>query len=174
MPKDLILPLSVLMASTAFGLIAKWYVWPLVRWRPMATALVPLLLFHSFRFVGLAFLIPGVTSEPLDPRFANPAAYGDLVAALLALLGILALRRGWRTAIPLVWVFNVEGTLDLLYAVMQGLRYTEDGTFGATFFIPMVVVPALLVSHVLMFVMLVKGERILDERRSGGQVPKES
>ena len=57
-----------------------------------------------------------------------------------------------------MWVFNVEGTLDLLNAVMQGLRYTDDGALGATFFIPAVVVPALLVTHVMIFIILLKGE----------------
>ncbi len=158
MPTDLILPLSIAMGLVAYGLIAKWYLMPVLLALPRAEALVPLLLLHCFRFVGLAFLIPGVTSQPLDPRFANPAAYGDLLAALLAFLGILALRRGWRTAIPLVWVFSVEGTLDLLNAVTQGLRYTEDGSLGATFFIPAVVVPALLVTHVMVFIILLRGD----------------
>ncbi len=158
MPTDLILLLSMAMGLTAYGLIAKWYLMPVLLAVPRAEALVPLLLLHCFRFVGLAFLIPGVTSQPLDPRFANPAAYGDLLAALLAFLGILALRRGWRTAIPLVWVFSVEGTLDLLNAVTQGLRYTEDGSLGATFFIPAVVVPALLVTHVMVFIILLRGD----------------
>ena len=45
-----------------------------------------------------------------------PAAYGDLLAALLALLAIAALRMAWAGAIPLVWLFNVEGTLDLVNA----------------------------------------------------------
>jgi hypothetical protein len=158
MPTDLILPLSMVMGLVAYGLIAKWYAMPALRALPRGAALVPLLLPHCFRFVGLAFLIPGVTSQPLDPRFANPAAFGDLLAALLAFLGILALRQGWRTAIPVVWVFNVEGTLDLVNAVTQGLRYTEDGTLGATFFIPMILVPGLLVTHVMIFIILVKGE----------------
>lgn len=155
---DLILPLSMVLGLTAYGLIAKWYVMPLLLALPRAQALIPLLLFHCFRFIGLAFLIPGVTSQPLDPRFANPAAYGDLLAALLAFLGILALQRGWRTAIALVWVFNVEGTLDLLNAVTQGLRFTENGALGATFFIPAVVVPALLVTHIMIFMILLRGE----------------
>ncbi len=158
MPTDLILPLSIVMGLTAYGLIAKWYVMPVLLPLPRAKALAPLLLLHCFRFIGLAFLIPGVTSQPLDPRFANPAAYGDLLAALLAFLGVLALRREWRTAIPLVWVFNVEGALDLVNAVTQGLRYTEDGALGAMFFIPAMVVPALLVTHVMVFVILLKGE----------------
>jgi hypothetical protein len=159
MPLNLILPLSIVMGLVAYGFIAKWYVMPVLLTLPRAKALVPLLLLHCFRFIGLAFLIPGVTSQPLDARFSNPAAYGDLLAALLALLAILALRQGWRTAIPLVWVFNIEGFLDLLNAVIQGLRYTEDGALGSTFFIPAVVVPALLVTHVMVFIILLKGGR---------------
>lgn len=158
MPSDLILPVSMVLGLAIYGLIARWYVMPLLLSLPRARALVPLLLLHGFRFIGLAFLISGVTSQPLDPRFANPAAYGDLLAALLALLGALALRRRWRMAIPLVWVFNVEGFLDLLYAVTQGLRYTDDGALGATYFIPAVVVPALLVTHVMIFIILSRGE----------------
>ena len=158
MPRDLFLPLSIVMGLVAYGLIAKWYVMPTLRALPRERALLPLLLFHSFRFIGLAFLIPGVTAQALDPRFAHPAAYGDLLAAVLALLAIVALRREWRVAIPLVWIFNVEGALDLLNAVTQGLRYTEDGMLGATYFIPAMVVPALLVSHVMVFVILWRGE----------------
>ena len=158
MRTDLILLLNIAMALTAYGLIAKWYVMPVLFGLPRAEALVPLLLLHCFRFFGLAFLIPGVTSQPLDPRFANPAAFGDLLAALLAFLAILSLRRGWRTAIPLVWVFSVEGTLDLLYAVTQGLRYIEGGSLGATYFIPAMVVPALLVTHVMVFIILLRGD----------------
>ncbi len=158
MSTDLILIVSIVMGLTAYGLIARWYLMPVLLSLPQARALVPLLLFHCFRFIGLAFLIPGVTSQPLDSRFANPAAYGDLLAALLAFLAILALRRAWRIAIPLVWVFSVEGTLDLLNAVTQGLRYTEDGALGATFFIPAMVVPALLVTHVMVFIILLRGD----------------
>ena len=157
MPRDLILPLSMLMGLTVYSLIAKWYVMPVLRSLPRARALVPLLLLHSTRFIGLAFLIPGVTAEALDPRFANPAAYGDLLAALLALLAVFVLRQGWSAAVPLVWVFNVEGTLDLVNAVTQGLPYTDSGGMGATYFIPTVVVPALLVSHVMVFIILLTG-----------------
>ncbi|MDH3252110.1 MAG: hypothetical protein OEM41_04915 [Ignavibacteria bacterium] len=158
MPIELILPLSIVMSLAIYGLIATWYMMPRLLSLPRAQALVLLLLFHGFRFIGLAFLVPGVTSQQLDPRFAEQAAYGDVLAALLALLCILALRRGWRTAIPLVWVFNIEGTLDLLNAIRQGLQYTEVGMLGATFFIPAVIVPALLVTHVMVFILLLKSE----------------
>ena len=120
--------------------------------------MIPLLVFHSFRHIGLAFLIPGVTAEALDPRFANPAAYGDLLAAVLALAAIFALRFRAPLAIPLVWIFNIEGSVDLLNALFQGFRYTPDGHLGATYFIPAVIVPALLVTHVMVFVLLLRSD----------------
>ncbi len=86
---NLILPLSIVLAVLSFSLIAKWYVIPALAPLPRKEALTPLLLLHSFRYVGMAFLIPGVTSAPLDPRFANPAAWGTLLAAVLALIALL-------------------------------------------------------------------------------------
>ena len=108
----------------------------------------------------MAFLIPGVTAQVLDARFAVPAAYGDMAAAVLAFVAIAGLRLRWAVAIPLVWLFNLVGTLDLLNAVFQGFRHNADGHLGATYFIPAVVVPALLVSHYLVFSLLVRRQPI--------------
>ena len=155
---ELILPLSFAMSLLTYGLIAKWYVMPIMASIPRSSALMPLLLFHSTRHIGMAFLILGVTSESLDPRFANPAAYGDLLAAVLALIAIAGLRLRWAVALPLVWIFNIEGTADLLNALFQGFRYVPSGQFGAMYFIPTVVVPALLVTHFLVFWLLLRPE----------------
>lgn len=153
---ELTLPMSIVMSVVSFTLVAAWYVMPMLTRRPLADALIPLLLFHSFRHIGLAFLIPGVTAEALDPRFAVPAAYGDLLAAVLALAAIAALRWQLALAIPLAWIFNIEGFLDLLNALYQGFRFTPDGHLGATYFIPAVIVPALLVTHVMIFILLLR------------------
>jgi hypothetical protein len=160
MPIQLMVPTSVLLGLVAYALIARWYVMPRLNRLTRAQALTPLLLFHSFRYIGLAFLIPGVTAAPLDHRFAAPAAYGDLLAALLALLAIVALRKRWTLALPIVWVFNVVGAVDLINAVSRGLLYTADGDLGATYFIPVMIVPALLVSHAMIFVMLLRVTRV--------------
>src|SRR5262249_51660219 len=98
---------SVALGFVAWGVVAARYLWPALRDRPRADALRPLLLLHSFRFIGLAFVVPGVVSPDLPAAFARPAAYGDLIAALLALLALAALRSG--PGIALVWVFNVWG-----------------------------------------------------------------
>lgn len=122
---------------------------PWLRRQTLADALTPILLLHSFRYVGLAFLVPGVTAEALDPRFAHPAAWGDLGTAIIALIALAAVRGRRSSAMALTWLFNVFGTLDLVNALVQGLRFTEDGHLGATWFIPAVIVPLLLVSHAL-------------------------
>src|SRR5262249_11879379 len=83
---------SVALGFVAWGILAARYLWPALRDRPRAEALRPLLLLHSFRFIGLAFLVPGVVSPDLPGAFARPAAYGDLLAALLALLALPGLQ----------------------------------------------------------------------------------
>jgi hypothetical protein len=156
MNRELIMPLSLLFGLVAFGLAAQWYVMPWLQSVSRKRALTPLLLLHSFRYVGLAFLIPGVTAQALDAGFANPAAYGDLLAAVLALGALIAVRLDWSVATPLMWVFNIEGTLDLLNAFVQGVQRVRVGDLGATYFIPTVAVPGLLVTHFMMFVVLVR------------------
>jgi hypothetical protein len=113
--------LSILMSFVAFGLVTKLYIWPRLRALERNDALVPLVLPHTFRFVGLAFLVPGVVSPSLPQAFAAPAGYGDLVAAILAIASIIALSRHAPFATLLVWLFNVWGAGDLLFAFYQGL-----------------------------------------------------
>lgn len=158
MLSELIVPLSLTLSLVSYSLIAKWYVVPWLNARSRNEALTPLLLLHSFRHIGLAFLIVGVTAQPLDPRFSSPAAYGDLLTAVLALIALAAVRGGWSAAMPLVWIFNVVGLVDLANALFQGFRYIPNGHFGATYFIPAVIVPALLVTHVLVFQLLLRRE----------------
>ncbi len=75
---------------------------------------------------------------------------------MLALLAVVALKLRWSIAVPLVWVFNLEGTLDALYAVSQGLRHVDAGQLGGVVFIPLLIVPALIVTHVMIFQILLR------------------
>ena len=167
MLSELILPLSLILSLISYGFIAKWYVVPWLNARSRNEALTPILLFHSFRHIGLAFLIVGVTAQPLDSRFSSPAAYGDLLTAVLALIALAAVRGNWPAAIPLVWIFNIVGLVDLVNALFQGLRYVPNGHLGAAYFIPTVIVPALLVTHVLLFWLLLRRVEAADLSASG-------
>src|ERR1700758_1095525 len=76
---------SIAFSFIAWGIVTSRYIWPELRFRPLAEALQPLLILHSFRFVGLAFLVPGVVSPDVPSAFSHSAAYGDIIAAILAL-----------------------------------------------------------------------------------------
>jgi hypothetical protein len=158
--------LSIAFGFIAWGIITARYIWPKLRLRQRAEALRPLLILHSFRFVGLAFLVPGVVSPDLPPAFAHSAAYGDIVAATLALLSLVSLPR--VVGVVIAWIFNGWGLADLLNAFYQandaGL---VAGQLGATYFIPTLVVPLLLITHGLVFRILLQHQSESAVRTAG-------
>lgn len=146
---------SIAFSAVAWGVLAALYIWPALRDRPRAGALRPILILHSFRFIGLAFTVPGVVSPDLPAAFAESAAYGDVVAAMLALLSLLLLTR--RAGVVVAWTFNIWGTFDLVNAFYQANHSgLSPGQLGATYFIPTVVVPLLLITHGLAFRILLR------------------
>src|SRR5260370_4978404 len=98
---------SIAFSFIAWSVVAARYIWPELHLQPRAAAVRPLLILHSFRFLGLAFLVPGVVSPDLPPAFAHYAAYGDIIAATLALLSLLWLSRG--AGVVIAWIFNLWG-----------------------------------------------------------------
>ena len=155
MPPQFWFFVSIAFSFVGWGIVAIRYVWPELRNCQRPEALRPLLILHSFRFVGLAFLVPGVVSPDLPSAFARSAAYGDIIAAALALLSLLTLARGPGVAI--VWIFNLWGAADLLNAFYQAnAAGLLPGQLGATYFIPTVAVPLLLVTHALVFRILLQ------------------
>ncbi|TWB62698.1 hypothetical protein [Bradyrhizobium sacchari] len=159
MPQSFNLPfvLSVAGAFLTSAVLASIYVWPALRAMPRYEALRLLAAFHAFRFFGMNFMVAGFVSAELSPNFAAEVGWGDLIAATLALASMAALSRRWSFAVPVVWAFNVWGTLDLLNAYYVGVTKIQDpGLFGAGVYIPALYVPLLLVSHVLVFMILLR------------------
>jgi hypothetical protein len=137
-----------------FWIIARVYLVPRLSTFDPRTVLVPILLLHSTRHLGLMFLSPGATYPGLPSSFAYPAALGDFAAALLALLALPAVLRGARAAKLLVWVFNLEGSIDLVAAIALATIHDAAPFMGAAYWIPALWVPALLVTHYLTFSLL--------------------
>lgn len=138
--------------------VAVLFVWPWLRIRNAEQALIWLVAPHMFfRFIGLSFLVPGVVSASLPKAWAVPAGYGDFIAGILAIIATVALAQAAGWAIAATWVFNLWGAADLLYAFYQGARVRlEPGSLGAGFYIVTAIVPPLLVSHVLIFALLIR------------------
>jgi hypothetical protein len=148
---------SIAFSFIAWSIMTGRYIWPQLRVRPRAEALRPLLVLHSFRFVGLAFLVPGVVSADLPATFSHAAAYGDLIAAALAVLALLSLSH--RAGVGIAWIFNLWGSADLLNAFYQANHAgLVPGQLGATYFFPTFVVPLLLITHGLAFRILMQHE----------------
>ena len=149
--------LSVGGSLLSYTLIMVWYIVPRLSKQPRMQALLPLVLLHTFRTAGLVALFPQVTGGILPPGFAAPAAYGDLLTAGLALLAafMLRLRPGW--ALPLVWLFNLVGITDLLFAMYQGaVTGLPFFHLGVYWLLLTLYVPLLLVSHVIVFWVLLR------------------
>ena len=120
-------------------------------------ALRPLLILHSFRFIGLAFVVPGVVSPDLPSAFAHAAAYGDIIAATVAMFSLLLLPSG--AGVVAAWMFNIWGAADIFNAFYQANHAgVLAGQLGAAFFIPTLIVPLLLITHGLSFRILLQRE----------------
>jgi hypothetical protein len=123
--------LSAIGAFIASFVVAMLYVWPTLRSLPRYNALRILASLHAFRFLGMNFVVVGFVSPALSSAVGNQIAWGDFIAAVLALFSIAVLTWRWAFAIPIVWIFNLWGTADLLNAYYKGVTQVADvGLFG--------------------------------------------
>jgi hypothetical protein len=134
------------------------YIWPRLKAMDHVEAQRAIATLHSFRFFGLVFIIPGVVGANLPAGFANFAAYGDFATGLLAMLALLTVR-----VRPLFWLFvvtfNLVGATDILVDYFHGNRLglpAHAGDLGATYAIPIIYVPLLMITHVAAFYLLAR------------------
>jgi len=134
------------------------YIWPRLKRMDPADSQRAIATLHSFRFFGLVFILPGLTGPSLPGGFANAAAYGDLATGMLAMLALMTFRTR-----PLFWffvaAFNLVGIADLIidyyHGVSRGLADVA-GQLGATYVIPIIYVPILMITHCAAFVLLAR------------------
>ena len=152
---DQILTLNLILSTVVFAVGANIYVIPnLAKWSTQSV-LIPLLLLQSFRHLGLMFLAKSATEPSIPPEFAYPAAIGDFVASLLAIASIFAIFRRAKFSKLLVWVFNIVGFADFVMAILLAIAYHATIHVGAAYWIPAFWVPGLLVSHWIIFLVLI-------------------
>jgi hypothetical protein len=151
---DRVITINLVANTAIFYVAARLYLVPLIsRVRPQLI-LVPILLLHSMRHLGLMFLTRGATFSGVPTQFAYPAAFGDLITAILAFVAIPLLLRNSGLAKPAVWTFNIVGSLDLLDAITLATLYNAPPTMGPAYWIPAFWVPLLLVTHYVTFLLL--------------------
>ena len=140
-------------------LVVAWYVWPRLTRLPVKSALTALIFVHVFRYLGMTLLVPGMVDAKIPAEVLFNTAYGDLIAAGLALVAIVALRSNARVGIVLAWVFNIWGFVDLLGAVRTVLLVNLPSYYlGPVWFIYTYYAPMVIVSHVLIFWVLMRSK----------------
>ena len=158
MNTQLLFQLHLVLGYVAWLLCFGVYVWPKLKSMDPFDAQRAIATLHSFRFFGLVFILPGVVSPELPASFAVFAAWGDFATGVLAILALLTARV--RAVFWLfVVAFNVVGTTDLLldyyHAIQVGLP-AHAGELGATYAIPVIYVPLLMITHVTAFYLLLR------------------
>jgi len=158
MSSENIFQIQLVLGYVAWLLCFGVYILPKLQAMDRIEAHRAIATFHSFRFFGLVFILPGVVGPHLPPDFASFAAYGDLATGVLAMLALLMVR-----VRPLFWLFviafNLVGISDLIldyyHAIRVGLPAVA-GQLGAAYVIPVIYVPALMISHVAAFYLLTR------------------
>lgn len=160
LPVPPIVAIQFAFAITALGLAAGWYALPALRRLPLRSALPPLLLVHLVRPISMWLLAPGAIVKPTIPEsFATQTAYGDILSAMLALGAAVLVRREAKGALAAAWVFSVVGFADVVKNVLVGLATQAPTHMGAMAFVPAYGVPVIIVSHLLIFKLLLDARK---------------
>ncbi len=158
MSSETIFNLHLILGYVAWLLCFAVYILPRLKSMDLVAAQRAIATLHSFRFFGLVFILPGVVGPNLPASFATFAAHWDLATGVLAILALLTVRIR-----PLFWLFvvafNLVGVIDLIldyyHAVRVGLPALA-GQLGATYAIPIIYVPVLMITHVVAFYLLLR------------------
>ena len=151
MSPQIIFPLQLVSGYVACLLYFGTYVLPRLKSMGRFEAQRVIATVHSFRFFGLVFILPGVVGANLPAGFAPFAAYWDFATGILAILALLTTRIR-----PLFWffvvAFNLVGATDIIvdyYHAIRGNLPAVAGQLGATYVIPVIYVPFLMITHVV-------------------------
>lgn len=157
MSPETLFRIHLVSGYTAWLLCFGAYVWPRLKAMDDVAAHRAIATLHSFRFFGLVFILPGVVGN-LPAGFATVAAYGDFATGVLAMLALATVRIR-----PVFWLFvvafNVVGIVDLVAdyadATVLGLPQVA-GQLASTYWIPIIYVPVLMITHVAAFYLLLR------------------
>jgi hypothetical protein len=141
---------SLLIFYTAY----RWLLKPILPQLKPSTVLIPILLLHSMRHLGLMFLTTGVTSATMPQQFAVPAAAGDFLAAVLAFATAFLIHRKKKFAVPMTWLFTAVGIADFVLVVVLSRLYHAADFMGGAYWIPSFWVPMLIVGHIIIITVL--------------------
>ena len=166
MTTERLFQIHLIMGYVAWLLCFGAYLLPRLKAMDRVAAHRVIATLHSFRFFGLAFIMPGVVGANLPSSFATAAAYGDFATGVLAILALLTIKRRlvfWAFVVA----FNLVGMADLIFAYFHAVRAglpAHAGELGAMYVIPIIYVPLLMITHVTALSFLLR-PTVQDARR---------
>lgn len=146
--------INIFFSLLIFNAAYRWLLKPVMHQLKPGSVLIPVLLLHSLRHLGLMFLTTGVVSSSMPQNFAIPAAAGDFLSAILALFAAWLIQRKSAWAVPMTWVFSIVGIIDFAMAVVLSRLYNAADFMGGSYWIPSFWVPMLIVGHIIVITVL--------------------
>jgi hypothetical protein len=143
----------------AWSAIAALFVWPKLRQLDEEDALAVCITPQLFRVLGAGLLVPNL-APGMPHEFAIPTAIGDSTTSILAMLAVVALRRGWGIGRNAAWACSIVGAADLAIALPHAATIGAAQYLTAQWYVPTLGVPLMIVSHAMTI-------RILLERGGG-------
>jgi hypothetical protein len=160
MSPQILFQTHLVLGYVAWLLCFGAYIWPRLSAMEHFEAQRAIATLHSFRFFGLVFILPGVVSPDLPASFATFAAYWDFATGILAMLALLTVRIR-----PVFWLFvitfNLVGFIDLIFDYYHATQVdlpSRAGELAATYAIPVIYVPILMITHVVAFYLLLRSQ----------------
>lgn len=148
MNNTIYLIIQTTMGLIAYGFILKFYVAPKLKDKEFGPAILPFLILHIFRYLGLVLLVQG----QIDPSVSRDAlavmAYGDLASGVCALAAAFAISKNLSFATPLVILFTFVGIIDfILVSISAAMAGIVDAEIGTMWFMMVIFAPALLITQ---------------------------
>jgi hypothetical protein len=143
-----ILNLQCVVALGTYAVIFRIYLQPWFKAQPFGPAVLPLLILHAFRYMGLTLIVPGQIDPAISMDALQIMAWGDFASGVTALLAAVAVHHRWSAATALVALFSLVGIGDL---ITVGYTATNAGIFfanmGTMWFVLVLYAPVMLLAQ---------------------------
>jgi hypothetical protein len=143
--------LGIILAS----IVSIKYVWPKLKTLPKESALFPLLLVSSMRYLGTIFFVANL-DHGISAQFATATGYGDLISGVIALIAIFFFLMKSKLGTSFAWIYAIVGPLDLMYGIYLATVLSIYSTLGVSWLVMVVAAPVQIVTMTMLWKTLLR------------------
>ena len=145
------------MAVCTYILIYRVYLRDWFNARDFGPAILPLLILHSFRYLGLSLFVTGQVAPEVPREALQIIAWGDFASGFAALIAAIAISKAAKVGPFLVLLFSVIGIGDMMVVFPTAINAgVFDVDIGTMWFLSVIYAPSLLLSHIFIVYRLFK------------------